>query len=280
MFKNYRPLWWLLFVALVIFGVYEIFGPVTVGGQEIKTGSLVSTVTKAPDGPATAPVTTDSTAAGASGKSPAKTAAVKTTGSAPRAVLNAPADTTAKTILFVGDSMLDGLYPRLAAYAERNGHTLYAVIWYSSTSEIWGRSGKLASYIKRLSPDYIFLCLGSNELFVKDIAQKRDKYVKQIVSEIGNIPFVWIGPPNWREATGINKLIADNVPQGSFFESNGMKFDRAKDGAHPTHESAIHWMDSIVRWMPAHAAHPIRLELPDHKKARAKRVFVHQPNEK
>ena len=99
-----------------------------------------------------------------------------------------PVDTASKVILFIGDSMLDGLSPRLAAYAEQNGHTLYTVIWYSSTSERWGKSDKLASYIKRIKPGYIFLCLGANELSVKDIIAKRDAYVKKIISDIGDIP--------------------------------------------------------------------------------------------
>jgi hypothetical protein len=125
--------------------------------------------------------------------------------------------------------------------------------------------------------------LGANELFVKNIAEKRDKYVKNILSQIGNIPFVWIGPPNWKPDTGINDLVAKNVKRcenGSFFVSNGMHFDRAKDGAHPTRKSARAWMDSVARWMPANAAHPIKMNLPKVETAKAKRVFMHQPNEK
>ena len=175
--------------------------------------------------------------------------------------------------------MLDGLYPRLAAYASHNGHTLYAVIWYSSTSEKWGMSGRLKSYINRLSPDYIFICLGANELFVKNIADKRDAYVKTIIDEAGDIPYLWIGPPNWKPDTGINDLIAANAAPGTFFLSDGMSFERGKDGAHPTRTSAAQWMDSVVRWMPAHHPHPIRLDVPDASSGRARRVFVHQPNE-
>ena len=58
-----------------------------------------------------------------------------------------------------------------------------------------------------------------------------------------------------------------------------MKFERGKDGAHPTKESAAEWMDSVVRWMPAHSIHPIKLDMPTKKSDRAHRVFVHQPGE-
>lgn len=262
MFKNYRSLWLLLAAALLIFIGIEVFGPFNIGAHEMKTARIVQTLTAERATPA------DSIRA----VTAADSAAVKAT------VVIEP-DTASKTILFIGDSMLEGLSPRLAAYAAENGHTLYTVIWYSSTSEVWGRSGKLAKYIAQLHPDYVFICLGANELFVKDIKDKRDKYVKQMVSEIGDIPFVWIGPPNWKDDTGINDLIKANVPRGSYFRSNGMHFDRAKDGAHPTRSSAILWMDSVARWMPQNSNHPIKMALPDQKTGRPKKIFVHQPNE-
>lgn len=190
-----------------------------------------------------------------------------------------PCDSAAQTILLIGDSMLEGLGPRLAAYAEHNGHTLYTVMWYSSTSEKWGKSDKLRRYIAKIEPTFIVVCLGANELLVKDIESKREKYVRQILADIDTIPFLWIGPPNWREDTGINRLISKSTPQGTFFLSNGMSFERAKDGAHPTRNSAAEWLDSVIRWMPANALHPIRLDVPEVQSGRAKRIFVHQPDE-
>ncbi len=38
-------------------------------------------------------------------------------------------DTASQNILIIGDSMLEGINPRLAAYAKENGHTLNSVIW-------------------------------------------------------------------------------------------------------------------------------------------------------
>lgn len=77
----------------------------------------------------------------------------------------AATDTCKYTLLFVGDSMLEGLSPRLAAYAEENGHSLYTVIWYGSTTEKWGATHKLRAYIEKFKPGYIVVCLGGNELF-------------------------------------------------------------------------------------------------------------------
>lgn len=267
--KNYLPLWTLLAAAFAAVVAVSVHSPVSLFGYELKDSGIVAAFSKTAD----------------EGKLPAApeihAGAMLNDSVLPQdsARMVVPVDTASKTILFIGDSMLDGLYPRLAAYARHNGHKLYAVIWYSSTSEIWGKSGKLKSYIQRLNPDYLFICLGANELFVKDIAAKRDKHVKTIVSEIGDIPYVWIGPPNWKPDTGINELISANTAPGAFFMSNGMTFSRGKDGAHPTRESAAQWMDSVVRWMATDCAHPIRLEIPAKKSDKAHRVFVHQPGE-
>lgn len=259
--RHHFSLWLLLVAAFVIFTVASAVDIPEICGYKPKSSGIADTLFSRHNDeiiPAVVPDSIDTPDTGA---------------------FPVPMDTTSKTILFIGDSMLEGLGPRLAAYAAENGHTLYNVIWYSSTTEVWGRSDKLTSYISRVNPDYIFICLGANELFVSDIASKRRQYVQKMVREIGDIPFLWIGPPNWREDTGINNLIESNVPEGCFFMSNGMHFDRSADGAHPTRTSAALWMDSVARWMPAHSAHPIRMENPGTRTARPARIFVHQPNE-
>ena len=56
-----------------------------------------------------------------------------------------------QTILFIGDSMVEGLSRRLGDYSAENGHTLYTVIWYSSSTERWGNdpySGVLHAQIQ------------------------------------------------------------------------------------------------------------------------------------
>ncbi len=261
---NYKSLWCLLAVALAVLTILSAFSPVTIGSYELKdSGIFESMVRPMEDVDASTP---------SEGMPLIDTVETEH--------VPVPIDTTAKTILFIGDSMLEGLSPRLAAYAQHNGHKLYSVMWYSSTSKVWGNSDKLTYYINRYKPDFVFISLGANELFVKDIAKKRDKYVKAIVDDLGDIPYLWIGPPNWKPDTGINQLIAENTGQGGFFLSDGMKFNRASDGAHPTRSSAIEWMDSVIRWMPAHSLHPFRMEVPTSQTAKPERIHVHQPSEK
>lgn len=256
---RYLPLWGILALAFAIFATISFIDHPTLLGHEFKTMGLADRLFS---------TRSDSVAAEVDSVEEVKS------------IFPVPVDSAGQTILFIGDSMLDGLGPRMAAYADRNGHTLYEVIWYSSTSEIWGKSDKLETYIERVKPTYIILCLGANELFVPDIVNKRAQFVRNIVDRIGDIPFLWIGPPNWKPDTGINDLIEASVPEGSYFKSDGMHFERKKDGAHPTKESSAAWLDSIARWMPEHSIHPILMEVPEVKESRAKRVFVHQPNEK
>lgn len=191
-------------------------------------------------------------------------------------VAKARIDSAGKTILFIGDSMLEGLGPRLAAYAAVNGHTLINVIWYSSTTEIWGRSSRLTERINEFHPDYIFVCLGANELFVSDIKHKRQRYLNNILQQIGAIPYVWIGPPNWKPDTGINDMLQQSCAPGCFYLSNWQHFERAKDGAHPTHASAAAWCDRICKWVMTSSAHPILLNKPDMDRAHC-RTIVYQP---
>lgn len=252
--KNYIGLWMLLAVSLAAVTLYSCFDPIEIFGIELRSSGIADRLTQVPDS--------------ADDEKPDSI----------KRFIPAPLDTASHNILIFGDSMLEGLNPRLAAYAAENGHKLNSVIWYSSTSEQWGSCDTLGVFLRRFKPTFIFISLGGNELFVKDIAQKRDKWVKSLLKQIGDIPYIWIGPPNWKPDTGINDLIKANVPEGQFFLSNGMHFDRAKDGAHPTRASAALWMDSIARWMPNHAAHPIKMNKPaDNVSARPQSVVVLQP---
>lgn len=258
--KGYFTLWLLLASAFALFTVLSSFDDVRLFGHTLKSSGISDTLFAEIEEAEQLTEDTDSVV--------------------PEEIkpkFPVPVDTAKKTILFIGDSMLDGLSPRLSAYAAESGHTLYSVIWYSSSTEQWGKSDRLQKYIDEIHPSYIFICLGSNELMIKDIKEKRTKYVKTLVNTIDSIPFLWIGPPNWREDTGINDMLQENIPEGSFFLSNGMSFKRRKDGAHPTLESAAVWMDSIARWMPEHSNHPIIMNNPGDKKARPKRIFIHQP---
>lgn len=260
--KPYISLWLLLATALaVVVGLELVACPIEICCVELQKSTFVDVLGTPPAETCNLPV--DSAAL----------AAVEE----PEVAKPAEVDTMPKSILFIGDSMLEGLSPRLAAYAKLNGHKLNSVIWYSSTTEVWGSCDKLAGFVKKFNPDFVVVCLGANELFVRDIITRRAKYVDNMLSQIGAIPYVWIGPPNWKKDTGINRIVSSKVKPGTYFMSDGMHFDRAKDGAHPTRRSAEMWMDSVARWMTLHSAHPIKMECPAPGTARATSVTVLQP---
>jgi hypothetical protein len=175
-----------------------------------------------------------------------------------------PTDSTGKVhFLLIGDSMNEYLRIRLNDYCIANGYDMYCVIWYGATTKQYGTSDTIAYFINKHNPTYVLLTIGSNELFVRDIIEKRTDYVKHIVKQLGRVPFVWVGPPNWKEDTGINEMIVTNVGESRYFESKKLKYNRYKDGAHPTRESAAIWMDSIAVYLQNDALKTIEMTPPD-----------------
>jgi lysophospholipase L1-like esterase len=256
----YLGLWSLLAVSFILFFSLSAFGTITIGGVELQSSQIYDELTREreqEDSLMELYVEQDSCL-----------------------VEQKPEiDTLPQRILLVGDSMLEGLSPRMAAYAEHNGHTLYTVIWYGSTTKTWGSTTRLKDYIAQYEPTYVFVALGANELFVRDVKKHREKYVKNLIEQLGDVEYLWIGPPNWKEDTGINDLIRSYTPRGKFFLSKEMHFDRASDRMHPTRKAAAKWFDSIARWMPEYSTHPIKLEEPEVAKAQPAKIIIHQPQD-
>jgi hypothetical protein len=186
-------------------------------------------------------------------------------------------DTTTQRILFFGDSMLEGLSRRMKQYAAENHHELLSVIWYSSSTKVWSEhKDTLIHFIKTFHPTYIMICMGGNELFIRDL-DKRDAYVKEILKTIGTTPYVWIGPPNWKTDTGINAVFEKNVGIHRFFPSKRLKYERGKDGAHPTYASAAMWMDSVACWMNDSINHRIAMHFPKDNNQRSGKIVLLSP---
>ncbi len=177
-------------------------------------------------------------------------------------------------ILFIGDSMLEGLSLRLNDYAAQDRNYLMTVIWYASGTRHWGSTDSLAMLIEQYRPTYIFISLGGNELSARNVSSFKP-YIQHIVNTCGDIPFIWIGPPNWHRDTGINKAILNIVGEKRFFDSSGLQLDRQADHIHPTYQAAALWMDSIASWVSSdRTANPIKMTRPTVKaKKRNLRIF-------
>lgn len=241
--SSYLALWLLLAGALAIFLTVSFSDDISLGGYTLKKAPFAETLF-----PDTVADGRDNFIA-AEEKVPADTV--------PKV---AELDTLPKTILLFGDSMTMNIALRLARYAKQNGHQMHAVNWDSSNTKIWAETDTLSYYIRTLKPDFIFISLGSNEVYFKD-PFKRQPNVKRILATIGDVPYIWIGPPTWDNRTAINEMLEATCRPGTFFKSSGMEFKRKKDKIHPTREASALWVDSIMRWMPK-SAHPILADFP------------------
>lgn len=245
--SNYTSVWLLLTCALVIFTLLSFSDDVSFAGWKVKKSPIAETLLPSNQS--------------SSDLSEENLALLDSIQIDPlEEIKETPVDSVPKSILIFGDSMTFNLAHRLSKYAHQNGHQLHAINWDSSNTKIWAETDTLSHFINLYKADYIFISLGSNEAYFKN-PDLRIPYVKKILSVIGDIPYIWIGPPIWNKDTKINEMLEATCAPGSFFRSQGMEFKRKKDNIHPTRESSAQWMDSIMRWMPK-SAHPILADLP------------------
>ncbi len=159
-------------------------------------------------------------------------------------------------ILLVGDSMIEWVRFRLASWCKEAGYTLHTVIWPSSGLVWWGSCDTLRAFIQRYKPTYLLISLGSNELFVPAIERRKPK-LERILSQVGDIPLVWIGPPAWKQDKGIIDFLRKNLGPGRYISSERLVMERYTDGAHPTPSEAYRWADTIVAYLRDSALYPL-----------------------
>ena len=188
-----------------------------------------------------------------------------------------PTDTTKQTILLCGDSMVGQICYRMSQYAYENGHELICVSWVSSSSRTWAKCDTLEHYVNKYHPTHIFISLGSNEMYSRDMDAMESK-VRAVLSKVDkSIPVIWIGPPNWCQDGGINKVLRKVLGKRAFFPSFELKYTYTADGHHPDNESSRRWVDAIAKWMnEGHSIHPFLMRTPKTKKG-AMKLFVIGP---
>lgn len=170
-------------------------------------------------------------------------------------------DSAKQRILFFGDSMVEGLGPRMAQYATHNGHELTYICWYSSNTTCWA-TDTLRHYLQQIKPTYVMITIGGNEQQTRNLPQC-ERNIKTILSAIGDIPYIWICTPAWNAEAPFNEIPKRLVGENRFFDSRKLTFERGSDHHHPTFASAAVWMDSIAVWMQSpQAQHPIIMNYP------------------
>ena len=174
-----------------------------------------------------------------------------------------PLDTAKQRILLIGDSMAYSLMFRAKNYCDFNGHDLFVVTYVAATSQTYAQSDTLEYYVNEFKPTYIIFVIGANEMFALD-GHQRGKYFDKIIPQTHGIKTVWVGPPNWKEDTGINDAMMEKFGNKQFFLSKNLHFTRVEgDVAHPDRKSGTMWMDSICSWIMRDSYFPIRLNRPE-----------------
>lgn len=172
------------------------------------------------------------------------------------------ADTTKHRILLIGDSESGGLRYPLNDYCLANGHKLILSLeWYSATTFNFGRSDTIQKIIAKYKPTYVFLVFGLNELYARDL-KSRKIAANQVAKKLRGIPYAWIGPANWDEDFGINKVFQSSADSATYFMTKKLTLTRAGDGRHPDVQGYRIWMDSIASWLQSSARYKMVMRPP------------------
>ena len=171
-------------------------------------------------------------------------------------------DTIKHRVLLIGDSECGGLCFPLNDYCEQNGHKLLlSLAWNSATVFNFAFSDTINKIILKYKPSYLFIVFGLNELPARDLEQRK-KAADQFAKKIGGIPYLWIGPANYMNDYGINKVFESAAETDCFFLTNNMDLPRGDDGRHPSIKGYRLWMDSIAKWINKSAKYKIAMEKP------------------
>lgn len=171
-------------------------------------------------------------------------------------------DTTVHSVLLFGDSMTHNLGMSISKYGSKNNYKVTAVTWESSSIPGWRNSGKIKKYMEMSNPDFIIISLGSNEMELKHF-ERRIPDIEGIVEQLGDVPYVWVGPPLWKEDKGLYNALETALPKGKIFKIEDKELiQRGPDHVHPTMQGADIWADTLMRWIKK-SEHPILTEMPD-----------------
>ena len=158
--------------------------------------------------------------------------------------------------------MTHNLAMSISKYGTKNNYNFTGVTWESSSIPGWKKSGKIQKYLEMTHPDFVIISLGSNEMELKNF-ERRIPDIKDILEQMGDIPYVWVGPPLWKEDKGLYTTLQQVVPQGKLFKIESPAIiERGPDKVHPTRKGADVWADTLMRWIRK-SSHPILTEKPD-----------------
>ncbi|MFN6038914.1 MAG: hypothetical protein ACK452_10645, partial [Bacteroidota bacterium] len=183
-------------------------------------------------------------------------------------------DSTKHRVLILGDSECGGLCFPLNDYCVANGHELVlSLVWNSATIYTFAYADTLDYLLKKYKPTYIFFVVGLNELTTKEL--KRRKVAADLfMTRISGIPYSWIGPANFCEDYGLNRVFQSAADSNAFFISKNLDIPRGSDGRHPSMKGYKIWMDSIARWINSTAKYKLAMRKPEKYNTRFKSKLI------
>lgn len=174
----------------------------------------------------------------------------------------AKSNASGERVLIMGDSETGGLCYQLNDYCVENGHKLVAsIIWNSATILNLAYSDTIAKTIIKYKPTYVFIVVGLNEMYAKDLDNRR-KAAQILAKKISGIPYTWIGPANYREDYGINMVFKESAELGTFYLTKNLNLPKGQDKRHPSKDGYRIWMDSVASWIHSRAKYKISMAAP------------------
>lgn len=186
-----------------------------------------------------------------------------------------------KHVLFIGDSMTGWMAERLEAYGIENGFEVSTVLWDGSTIAKWGTGNRVSTQIERYKPDAVFISLGMNELLERNPESRLSSYVNNIKKQLGDTPYLWIGPPSWPgkgKGEKLNEWLEAKLPKGHYFCSTALTLARqSKTNPHPTKAAIQTWMDKVAAYIDAEDVLPFKsLDKPKGVQMKRGKVFIYK----
>ena len=183
-------------------------------------------------------------------------------------------ENTGERILIMGDSECGGLCKQLNDYCIQNGHKLVlSFIWNAATILNFAYADTVSKIISQYKPTYVFLVIGLNELYAKDIA-KRKVAADIVANKLNGTRYTWIGPANYVSDRGINDVFISAAARGSFFSSKNLNLPKGSDNRHPSVEGYRIWMDTIASWVSTNAKYPLVMSKPIKRKQGIKSKII------
>jgi hypothetical protein len=163
------------------------------------------------------------------------------------AAAGSPRSLAGKKVLHVGDSMVGGSWGLTRAFEAKLATEGARIIRHTKVSESltsFDKSPTLKDLLRTHDPDIVVITLGANDALVPH-PEVFAHSIANVVKRIGDRECWWMGPPMWKEDTGIVAVLRDNTSPCHFFDSSKLELERASDGIHPTDRGGAKWADAF-----------------------------------